>query len=134
MKKHMMNTNPSYASPLPTLSEKDFPSLGKSSEPEKLETLLFKRYLIIKDNSEKTENTNTDNAENKSQTKTKKEKVSELTVFEVDKHFQQVLGKQYKWCKVSRLRSGLLLIEVVQKQTFDKLKHIKKWVRFQSLL
>ena len=85
----MTNLKPSYASPLPSFSERDFPSLGKATDPEKLENMIFKRYLVIKDiqnNQTNTDNSNKDNDEtnenkNETQTKKKKEKVSDLTVF-----------------------------------------------------
>ena len=119
----MTNQKSSYASPLPPLSEKEFPSLGKSTEPKNLEALAFKRYLVIKDkiqvnneNEDQNIDQNKDQNEQPNGTQTSKkkiEKVSDLSVFSVDRFFQKVLGKNYKWCKITRLRSGLLLIEVV---------------------
>ena len=104
--------NPSFATPQtsPKLTEEDFPPLPveKNDKNKKLDDELnFKRFLIMKNKNEN-------------------EKMSDVSVFTVDKNLKKVLGKHYQWCKVSRLRSGLLLIEVVQRTAFDILRTIKK--------
>ena len=100
---------PSCATPTsPKLTEEDFPPLGKTEKQKKLdEEFDFKRFLIIKNKDENV-------------------KMSDVSVFKVDKYLKKVMGRLYQWCKISRLRSGLLLIEVVQRTAFDILKNIKK--------
>ena len=89
---------PSFATPTsPKLAEEEFPPLPprKNEQKQKLDDEMnFKRFLIMKNKNEN-------------------EKMSDVSVFTVDKHLKKVLGRHYQWCKVSRLRSGLLLIEVV---------------------
>ena len=100
--------NPSFATlTSPKLTEEDFPPLEKTDKKKLDEEFDFKRFLIIKNKDENV-------------------KMSDVSVFKVDKNLKKVMGRLYKWCKISRLRSGLLLIEVVQRTAFDILKNIKK--------
>ena len=79
----------------PDLSEKEFPSLGKVKDPLKLEELTFKKYVVIKHNDPK-------------DTKTT---MADLNPIHVHKKLKATLGKHLNSCKVSRLSSGLLLVE-----------------------
>ena len=102
-----MTNKTSYASSLPTRSLEEFPSLGKPSDPQKLEEFLFKRFLKIKSCDPK-------------------KNVSDVSPFVIERDLKQQLGKKYSSCKINRTRSGLLLVEVVQQQAFERLKQIKK--------
>ena len=103
----------------PPLSAEEFPSLGRPEDPAKLEETYFKRFLIIKkDTTNLTDQDDNQNNINPS--------MSDVSVFIVDRSLKSILGKHYKWCKISRLRSGLLLVEVVQRQAFDLLKRVTK--------
>ena len=100
------NRNPPhvFSQTLPNNFEEDFPQLSK--DPLDYREKPFKRYLVIKHNDPNT-------------------KMSDLNPFDIDRKIKSVLGKKHT-CKVNRLRSGLLLIEVDRKQDFDKLMKTKK--------
>ena len=52
-------------------------------------------------------------------------KLSKESPFAIQKAIQDILGKN-KFFQIKALSSGLLLIEVDQKQTHDKLLQVKK--------
>ena len=112
----MATSNPPQT---PPRSAEEFPSLGRPEAPAKLEEIFFKRFLIIKKDTA----SQTDQDDNQ---KNIDPSMSDVNVFVVDRSLKSILGKHYKWCKISRLRSGLLLVEVVQRQAFDLLKRVTK--------
>ena len=105
----MSTTNgrpPACSPPLPNFSAEEFPPLNKSKEPLNFMEPAFKRYLVIK-------HENTD------------QKMTDISPFKIERKMKKVLGKKHV-CKLSSLRSGLLLVEVDQKQLYDRLMTTKK--------
>ena len=90
------------ASPLPNAEE--FPPLTK--DPLNFMQPAFKRYLVIKHADPE-------------------RKMTKLSPFVVDQKLKQVLTKKHT-CKVEPKQSGLLLIEVDRKTSYDKLLSTKK--------
>lgn len=98
------NRHSACSPPSPLYSAEEFPPLGSSLDPKKLDQVLrktFKRFVTVKHQDENI-------------------KMSSLNPFDLDRKFKTLLGKKHT-CKISKLRSGLLLIEVDRKPIYDKL-------------
>ena len=99
-----MNSHGHYASSLPIRSREEFPPLTRNKVPERnlLDQFTFKKYVTVKHTDET-------------------KKMSDLNIFSIEKSLRSILGKKSPY-KVSPLRSGLLLIEVVREPDYKKLK------------
>ena len=98
------NKPPACSPHQPQLSAEDFPALSK--DPNDNNEVMFKRFLTIK-------HTDPDI------------KMADLNPFEVERKLKTVLGKKHT-CKINKIRSGLLLIEVDRKQIVDQLLRTRK--------
>ena len=96
------NKPPACSPPQPPSAE-DFPPLSKDPNDNEI---MYKRFLTIKHTDPNI-------------------KMSDLNPFEVGKKLKTVLGKNHT-CKINKIRSGLLLIEVDRKPIVDKLLKTKK--------
>ena len=96
------NKPPACSPPQPPSAE-DFPPLSKDPNDKEI---MYKRFLTIKHTDPNI-------------------KMSDLNPFEVGKKLKTVLGKNHT-CKINKIRSGLLLIEVDRKPIVDKLLKTKK--------
>ena len=94
----------------PSVNDTDeFPTLGEPSFRNKStfeRSVPYKKYLVIKH-------------------KDPKRRITDVSPIEMEKGLTHRLGKDQKY-KVSRLRSGLLLIEVDRKELYDKLMQTSK--------
>ena len=87
----------------------EFPALAGPSHESNRETTLqmtYKKYLVIKHQDPQ-------------------QKITDINPIEIDNGLTRRLGKPHR-CKVTRLRSGLLLVEVDRKQLYDKLMQTSK--------
>ena len=94
---------PPACSPHQPASTEDFPPLSKDPNDNEI---MYKRFLTIKHTDPNI-------------------KMSDLNPFEVGRKLKTVLGKNHT-CKINKIRSGLLLIEVDRKPIVDKLLKTKK--------
>ena len=103
-----MASNKAKTSCVPQPCNEDFPPLQTKKDTLKNSNIMFKKFLTVRHQDPEI-------------------RMADINPFEVDRKIKSLLGKNHS-CKITKLRSGLLLIEVDRKQHYEKLIAQKKLV------